>query len=292
LLVAAAFIAAAAVALTMSPLRMVASPRVDALAAVQNIPKWDTVSIRRCTNPPVRAENGEVRGSAPAPGRLTLNCATLASLVQSSFAFADGHVDRIKAATTGLDRFPEWTRSERYTIEARAQGDPDVHMMAGPMLRRLLEDRFRLRVHQETREGKVYILSAPAGSKLETLQPGICMPVDYRASERASNPCPYTSQRDGNMGFNGWMSMESLATLLTVGTRNPQSPLDAPILDRTGLTDVYHVQVEYSPASHLPAAPPAESIFSALAKLGLKLEAGKGPRQLLVFDHAERPTEN
>jgi uncharacterized protein (TIGR03435 family) len=224
-----------------------------------------------------------------------MNCAPLLSLIGSAYTvWADGHRNIAKAIAIKLEGFPDWVTSERYTIEAKAEGSPGQPMMNGPMLQALLEDRFRLKVHEETREGKVFILSvAKGGPKMKTLQPGSCTPFDYKTHDPIpTNRCPYIQQRDGNMGFDAWMDMDSRATLLTGGTRNPQSPLDAPLLNQTGLTDVYHVQVEYTPATPAADAPAAPSIFTAIQELGLKLEVGKGPRPALVFDHAERPSEN
>jgi uncharacterized protein (TIGR03435 family) len=298
-LVTGACVAAAAIVLTMSPLRMVAAPQGNSTAAVQGIPKWEAVSIKRCINPPV-VRRPEGQGGAPAAessDRLTANCAPLISLISGAYiAWAGGILNRDKMAATQLKGFPDWVSSERYTIEAKAEGSPGGPMMRGPMTQALLEDRFGMKVHWETRQGRVFILSvAKGGPKMETLPPGSCRPygsLDARDQGPAKR-CPYTSQKDGNMGFDGWMNMDSLAALLTGSAiRDPQSPLDGPVLNKTGLTDVYHVRVEYSPASHLADAPPAASIFTAVQELGLKFEAGEGPRQLLVFDHAQRPSEN
>lgn len=299
LLVTIACSVATVVVLTMSPLQMVAAPQTNAAPALHDIPKWDAVSIKRCTNLPVAGGEGERRGGgvsqAQSPDRLTMNCAPLLSLIATAYtAWADGQRNMVKAVTTKLEGFPDWVTSERYTIEARADGSPGQPMMMGPMLQALLEDRFRLKVHEETSEGKVFILSAAKGGpKMKTLQPGNCEPFDYKVHDPIlTNRCPYIQQRDGNMGFDAWMDMDSLATLLTGGIRNPQSPLDSPIVNKTGLTDVYHVQVEYTPLTPAADAPAAPSIFTAIQELGLKLEVGKGSRYALVFDHAERPSEN
>ncbi|HXE63669.1 MAG TPA: M56 family metallopeptidase [Bryobacteraceae bacterium] len=297
-LVAIAAIGAAAILLTMSPLRMVAAPQGDTTLAAQDIPRWDAVAIKRCIDPP--GARGEGRGgggaqAAPSPDRLMLNCVPLSVLVASAYeGFAGGHRNQDKMIRTMLEKFPDWTNSERFTIEAKAQGSPGPEMMRGPMLQALLEDRFRLKVHEETREGKVFILRiAKGGPKMEALEPGGCIPRGFGPSPAGpGNPCPYTAERDGNMGFDGWMNMDSFALIMTSGIRNPQSPLDAPVLNQTGLTGFYHVQWEYSPLNPVAGAPLAASVFTAVQKLGLKFEAGKGPNQFLVFDHAERPTDN
>jgi uncharacterized protein (TIGR03435 family) len=79
------------------------------------------------------------------------------------------------------------------------------------------------------------------------------------------------------------------------------------ILDKTGLAGIYDIKLEWMPAEsqtlkgidgdRMPDSPPADSsgpsIFTALQEqLGLKLESQKGPVEVLVIDHVEKPSEN
>jgi uncharacterized protein (TIGR03435 family) len=297
LLAAVACIAAGAIVLIMSPLRMVAAPQRDAQAAVQDIPKWDAVSVKRCANPPAVPLDGGGAGAGQSPDRYSANCRTLGELATLAYAtYGAGRLDVGRRLTTKLEGFPGWATSERYTIEAKAQGNPEQAMMRGFMLQALLEDRFGLKVHPQTKEGKVYILSvAKDGPKIEVLPADGCTP-QVLGQPRPANPCPYSNASAGNLGFDTWVTMDWLATYLAYQNQDPDSPLDAPVINRTGLTGVYHVRLEYakreSPSPQSPAATPAASIFTAIQKLGLKLEAGKGPRQFIVFDCANRPSEN
>jgi uncharacterized protein (TIGR03435 family) len=294
LLVAVACIVAVAIVLIMSPLRMVAAPQEKPVAAVQDIPKWDAVSVKRCTDPAAVPREGRGPGDAQSPDRLYLGCVTLSQLAGFAYVSWAGGRPAFNL-TTKRDGFPAWADSEKYSIEAKAEGTPGQPMMRGPMLQALLEDRFRLKVHEQTREGKVYILSvAKGGPRMEAKQPGGCSPSVYGPAQ--PNPCPYSSAKNGNLGFDGWMTMDSLAKFLDFDNRALDSPLDSPVLNQTNLTGAYHVQLEYAkrdtPAAQATDATPAPSVFTAIQKLGLKLEAGKGPRKFLVFDHAERPSEN
>ena len=152
--------------------------------------------------------------------------------------------------------------------------------MAGPMLRALLEDRFKLRVHREPKEVPVYFLTlAKNGPKLEATKEGSCVPID-------ANHIP--------------------APIATPG--QPLPNYCGPRFQLRGLTATltsrydFQIDFEYAPRSgpssdpgapEPPAASEAPSIFEVLqAKLGLKLEPGKGPGETLVIDHVERPTEN
>jgi uncharacterized protein (TIGR03435 family) len=296
-LVAAACIAAAAIVLTMSPLRMVAAPQAN---TVSNIPKWDAVSIKPCTPQPSPAAGAlRGRGTPPPPppsNRVSLNCRGIVDLVYLSYGvYEGGRYNGPVAGVVRYDGFPAWTRSERYTIEAKAEGTPGQHMMLGPMLQTILADRFRLKVHMETREGPVYILSiAKGGPKMEPLKPGGCAPVDASAEEPPTDPCPSKNERhEQNYTLDYWTNMDSFTRLLTVRFADPLTK-DTPVLNQTGLSGYYHIQTEFLNPQVTTAedGAPAQSIFSAVEKLGLKLEAGKGPRQYLVFDHAERPSEN
>ena len=84
--------------------------------------------------------------------------------------------------------------------------------------------------------------------------------------------------------------------------------LGRPVLDKTGFTGEFDLNLNYtdeapmkSPGSaapddpsggRLPAEPNLSIVFAAMDQLGLKLEPAKGPVEVLVVDHAERPTAN
>ena len=71
-----------------------------------------------------------------------------------------------------------------------------------------------------------------------------------------------------------------------------------PVLDASGISGVFDFKLEWSQQDAAAKAPDANetagpSIFTALQEqLGLKLESTKGPVEIIVVDHAEKPTEN
>jgi uncharacterized protein (TIGR03435 family) len=68
---------------------------------------------------------------------------------------------------------------DRYSIEARAETPQSIAMMRGPMMQRLLEDRFHLKTHRETREVPVYIMTVSKdGPKLQPTRQGGCNQLD------------------------------------------------------------------------------------------------------------------
>ena len=72
---------------------------------------------------------------------------------------------------------PDWIHSETFEIDAKSDGHPSIQMMLGPMMQAILQDRFKLRIHRETRQGPVYELALGKGSpKLKPLQDGSCIP--------------------------------------------------------------------------------------------------------------------
>ncbi len=72
-----------------------------------------------------------------------------------------------------------------------------------------------------------------------------------------------------------------------------RAQLEHTVVDRTGLTGTYTFKLEWTPDDKQSADTPGPSIFAALQEqLGLKLETGKAPLDILVVDHAEKPSEN
>src|SRR5439155_652733 len=93
------------------------------------------------------------RRGAPSPGRLNI-CGTVAYFIGSAYVLnVDGHFDpRRRASAPPVEGGPAWINSDRYEINAKAEGEMGQDMMRGPMLGVLLEDRFKLKVRRETRE--------------------------------------------------------------------------------------------------------------------------------------------
>src|SRR6185312_9980402 len=96
-------------------------------------------------------------GKAPSVGtttRFRRNCVDVENLIADAYIrFAGGgNQSLLQMTLTKIEGGPAWLSSDRYTIEAEAGGDQTVPMMAGPMMQALLEERFQLKIHRETRE--------------------------------------------------------------------------------------------------------------------------------------------
>jgi len=185
---------------------------------------------------------------------------------------------------------PAWMQSEEYDISATApQGTTKEQVRA--MLQALLGERFRMKVHRETRERPVYALvvgkDGPKLKKLDKPAGGISFTMGGPVTELQAD------------------NMDGLVRMLS-------GFLDRPVLDMTGITGQYDIRLtvaredlvgmqrisrQYQEPDAAPApvleTSPAPSIFTAIQKLGLTLESRKAPIEFLVVDRAEKePTEN
>src|SRR5581483_5569747 len=135
----------------------------QAMTRPADTPKWEAVSVKPC------APNSPSHGSV-SPGRLTLECQNVWFLVQSAYLLwaKNGAPAFPGAINIPIDGGPAWIKSAQYTITGKAEDAVKPGVMQGPMLQALLEDRFKLRLHWETREIPAYALTvAKSGARLQ-----------------------------------------------------------------------------------------------------------------------------
>jgi uncharacterized protein (TIGR03435 family) len=174
--------------------------------------------------------------------------------------------------------------------------------MNGPMLQALLEDRFKLKIHRETKEVPVYELTvAKSGLKAPRFTPGSCTPFDWARPVPGQEPAPGQKFCAGKVERKGAiataqldaMSMDAFTKTFLI-----RFDLGRPVIDKTGLAGLFDFHLEYAPYQTGPDGavavdPAGPSIFTVLPQqLGLKLTPAKGPGEFLVIDHVERPSEN
>jgi uncharacterized protein (TIGR03435 family) len=175
---------------------------------------------------------------------------------------------------------PDWLTAEHFDIDATfptATPAPQVRQM----LQTMLAERFQLALHKETRQLPMYsLVVAKSGLKIHAVEDG---------ESRTSAPRPGHFEATK-------ITMQKLADLMAKQAGRPVS-------DATGLDGVFTFMLDWSPSADLkmasadataPVDTQGPSIFTALQEqLGLKLESGKGPVEVLVVDRMEKtPTEN
>ena len=268
-------------------------------------PHFDVVSIKPCK--PSVMNGVPVVGGDSSPGRLSIGCGILADtdnvgLIQVAYnRYSSGRLTSEKMIP--IEGGPDWIHSERFAIDAKADGHPSIQMMQGPMMQTILEDRFKLKIHRETRQGPVYELALGKGSpNLKPLQDGSCIPVVLGSPlplvPDGQHLCRRMVSLQGKVNIEGG-TLRTLADLLGM-------VLDRPVIDKTGITSYFQIQLSFSPDDRaeprpVTAEPGASAvrvpdypgIFQAIQEqLGLKLVPAKGPVDVLVIDHIERPSEN
>jgi uncharacterized protein (TIGR03435 family) len=214
--------------------------------------------------PPLTADRIYINLGHIEHGTLTLSNASLSDCLR----FAYGLTSDSQLAG------PDWIKSKEFRYMIVAKTAPETPREdALRMLQSLLTERFKLAVHREPREMSYYALLP--GKNGPKLKPGTDGNADF-----APSPLSRIAQPR--------LSMLMLATLIS------RFELHSTVLDMTGIPGTFDIKLEWSPANAKVDAPPGPSIFTAVQEqLGLKLEARKGPIEVLVIDHAEKvPTDN
>jgi len=192
-----------------------------------------------------------------------------------------------------LPQLPSWATTDRFDIEARAPGNPTKDQMR-LMMRALLADRFKLAVHNETREIPVFALvPVRPGKSGPELRPhpdqSSCPPVADGIQCGGLFVLPPREPGRQRVGARN-VSLELIARTLT-----DMGNLGRPVLDRTGLTGTFDFSLEWTPDSGVNPAPDTSGppFQEALKEqCGLKLESQKGPFELMIVDRLEQPSEN
>ena len=248
----------------------------------------------------------------PDPGQIRRSNSTLKNLIMAAYDVKAYQVNG-----------PPWLDTERYDIVAKVPPGATKEQVA-VMWQNLLKERFGLAVHHDSKEFQVEELQIAKGGpkfKETTLDPDAPPPPPP-----SGPPGPPKLDKNGFPEVQGPGMMMMMQTGPTgpsahiVGRAQPMSgltqllgnQLNKPVVDKTGLTGKYDLQVEYTPdMSSMPGLPPgvvpgptgggdnsASEPGSNLAaaiqqQLGLKLVSGKAKLDVIVVDKAEKvPTEN
>jgi uncharacterized protein (TIGR03435 family) len=282
---------------------------VDSPTTGPDAPRFDAASIRRSTS-----RDNFNGAQIYEGGRFRATNSTLVRLVQIAYGLRP--MDPVLEG-------PAWARTDGYDVEAAPERRVSV-TQARLMIRTLLAERFRLAVKQEAREMPIYALTLARNDRRlgpQIARPsGECMNPILPLARAANNaperipdssmagPQPPVGQAGRYCGMSlgpgsvrgGSVPMATLASLIG-------QSVDRPVVDRTGLAASFDFDLQFAAArgrgllsgalspdaAPAPGGGGAPSIFTALQdQLGLKLEATRGPVDVLVIDRAEPPTEN
>jgi uncharacterized protein (TIGR03435 family) len=314
--------------------------------------KFEVASIKPCKHDHSGGRGGKQGGDSGGrigwdPGSVNEECQSVYNLIRDAYLaypegkpWSTGTREEPSSAATGLTNggctgcgrggppvsarlfnqeikgSPAWVKSDRYTIDAKAERPTSPEMMRGPMMQALLEDRFKLRIHGESKQIPVYELTvAPGGPKLQPTQGANCITFsNFIASPQSTGPGAPPPQRicgglstNQNGGSDWWgTSIGNLCKNLS------NNFLDRDVVDKTRISGLFDIHLDAQPVvlarddaadgAASDGVPPGPRIIDraatahafqvALLKLGLRLEPAKGAGVFLVIDHIERPSGN
>jgi uncharacterized protein (TIGR03435 family) len=303
--------------LTLSPFHIVAAPQ-----AASDNRKFEVATVKPCKQEP--ETNGQRRPEFTTdPGRASIQCIPLDRIIY--FAYAGiGSMDHplLNDHPSNSDHVrggPGWVHDDKFTIEGKAEGTAERQVLMGPMLRALLEDRFKLKTHREKEEVPMYALTVSKGGlKIQPLGEDGCTATDTamslsredRLALMETKPVcgSFSSLGDGVNG-NWILGGETFPRFVGILS----GIVDRPVLDQTNVSAAFNIRLHFGfdesiksgvfggrPAALYTAENPAPGgiekgpwIFSALEEqLGLKLEKTRGIREYIQIDSVQKPVEN
>ena len=262
----------------------------QATAAVSSGRTFEVISVKPNHSGDARLSFG---GS---PGRYEIVNAPLRTIVRIAHQVQDYQI---------VDA-PEWIATERFDILATTPAV--VPAERAEMLRNLLADRFALRAHVERREMPIFeMVVTRSDSRLGPSARATDVNCAERAAGRSGGASPAAPSAGARLDrpVCGLMLRPGLlmAGAMTMGefARELAPQVNRFVLDRTGITGFFDFDVQFTPEQMTPAppgvlpVPPIDpngpSLFTALQEqLGLRLNATRGPVDVLVIDAISRPT--
>ena len=239
-------------------------------------PGYEVASVK-----PNKAGSDQSRLIFPPDGMAATNV-TLQMFIRAAYGVQDYQISGA----------PNWLKSEKYDIEAKMNGSvadelqklsPDQRTLKrNRMLQVLLAERFKLSLHRETKELPVYALEVVTkGPKLQPAKAGETYPDGIKNPDGSLMGANIMSAEEGKLVGQGTPVARLVEEL------SSSYYLHRTVLDKTGLRDKYDFTLQWAPEENQAA------IFAAVQEqLGLRLDPQTAPVEVLVVDHAEKPSEN
>ena len=292
-----------------------ASPAAQSPASSGEGPRFEVASIKGGMSP---AEAGRAAagggfsfafsGLRVQPGGRLAGVANLQTLILRAYGIREYQ----------LEGGPAWLTTDYFDLSAKAEKETATEAELNEMLKSLLAERFGLRVHVETRETSVFTLvlardDGRFGPALKRTSPECEATLEER--KRTGAPAPPLSGRPSlttpecGMTSMGVTPRRALATYLMGGrpiadlVSRLSSELKAPVIDRTGLTGLFDVVLEYESTRRFAGQPPGPDLNSTdplpvplpaalQQQLGFRLEKQIGPLAITIVDAANHPSPN
>ena len=282
--------------------------RLESQTLAGKKPSFEVASVRAAT--PV---GNSFRGlGGPQGNRFTMTGITLKYLLLYAY--------RLPIDPTGADNRiiggPVWIDSNRFDIQGKAE-DSITNLsddQARVMLQSLLENRFQLKAHLETREVQGFnLVVANGGLKMKLSEDqtpvGVTagppppantsgLPVDARGAV-PRGMLRMTPNRSGRTLTGSTVRIASLVSFL-------QTELGRPVTDKTEVNALFDFAIELGPRGfasaalqvatsaepHTTAPNPVASLFTAIQEIGLSLEPARVSMEVLVIESVQKPAEN
>jgi uncharacterized protein (TIGR03435 family) len=228
-------------------------------------PSFDVATVK--PSDPKNGSNGFHSGDGR---RINCDNETAADIVEFVYGV---HAKQIAGA-------PQWFFDERWDVDGYPDvpGDPDFKQMQG-MYRKLLEERFGVKMHRDTRTMGAYVLTVAKGG------PKLTKSVDQEAMSDTTG-VEWNSQR---------RVLRVTSTTMAEFVQTMDSQVEKPMVDQTGLKGKWDFLLKWRPDTAPDTGDPnaLPGLFTAIQEqAGLKLEGTTAPVEVLAIDHVDRPSAN
>jgi uncharacterized protein (TIGR03435 family) len=232
--------------------------------------KADAAFEAATIKPAAPSPDGHTHINYPEGGRFSAINITLLNLMEWAYDMPQKQI---------LDG-PSWMGSTRFDIQATTDADTDAMLRAlsserdrevkRSMVQRLLEDRFAMKLHRETRTLPAYdLVVAKGGSKLEA------------------------SKSDGKSIGTGGTHFNAQGLTTELIAEQLSQIAGRVVVDKTNLDGRYDLKLQWTPDDAVATEGSPPTLFTAIEEqLGLQLKAAKEPVAVLVVDHIEAPSPN
>lgn len=253
-------------------------------------PSFEAASVK------VNRARGPLTRIASPTGRFSAVNVTLRMLIRNAYQLQDFR----------MSGGPNWMDTDRFDVEATAGASVPLDQIRA-MTRTLLEDRFHLKTHTETRELPIFVLSlarrdGKLGDQIK-VSGKECLPMTPPAGAPPPPPPPPGPTANGAPGCPSMLAPGNISGRKITITRLAATLsifLSREIVDKTNLSDEFDLDLRWTPdqpppidVRNAPADPTAPPLFTAMQEqLGMKLDSLRGPVEVLVIDSAEKPTED